>query len=115
MLSLRRVSLGGAEFAPPGDFCKAPAPTTSEGDDMAQAKVTGPVEGGKGRPFAGPPDDQVPATYVIEEFLLQGTACSYRPTAEAGVDGRWSVEPDEEADYVSRMYVARPRDASDFN
>src|SRR5262245_14514825 len=82
---------------------------------MAQAKVTGPVEGGKGRPFAAPSDDQVPPTYVIEEFLLQGTARSYRPTSEAGVDGQWPVEPDEDADYVSRMYIARPRDAADFN
>jgi hypothetical protein len=82
---------------------------------MTHAKVTGPVEGGKGRPFAAPPDDQVPANYVVDEFLLQGTARSYRPTAEAGIDGRWEVEPDEEADYVSRMYVARPRDTADFN
>jgi hypothetical protein len=82
---------------------------------MTQVKVTGPVEGGKGRPFAAPPVDQVPASYLIEEFLLQGTARSYRPTGEAGTDGRWEVEPDEEADYVSRMYVARPRDAADFD
>ncbi len=80
-----------------------------------QAKVTGPVEGGKGRPFAAPPAEQVPDGYVVEEFLLDGTARSYRPTAEAGVDGRWEVEPDEEADYRSRMYVVRPRDAADFN
>jgi hypothetical protein len=82
---------------------------------MTRTKVTGPVEGGKGRPFAAPPDDQVPANYLIEEFLLQGTARSYRPTAAAGIDGRWEVEPDEDADYVSRMYVARPREATDFN
>lgn len=82
---------------------------------MSQAKVTGPVAGGTGWPFAAPPEDQVPANYVLEEFLIQGNATSFRPVGDAGIDGRWVVEPDSEAGYVSRMYVVRPRDPADFN
>jgi hypothetical protein len=82
---------------------------------MDAATVIGPVEGGKGRPFAAPAAGEVPAHYVVEEYLLEGTARSYRPVGEAGIDGRWTVEPDDEAGYRTRMFVVRPRDAADFN
>jgi hypothetical protein len=82
---------------------------------MAHAKVSGPVEGGKGWPYAAPPAHEMPASYMLEEFMIEGTARSYRPAADAGVNGRWDVEPDEQAAYVSRMYVVRPRVAEHFN
>jgi Alpha/beta hydrolase domain len=76
--------------------------------------VTGPVEGAH-RPFSSPPFGIEEAGYVMEEFLVEGTAGSYRPSAPPGRDGRWEAEPGPEADYRTRIYVVRPADPADFN
>jgi hypothetical protein len=78
--------------------------------------VDGPIVGGTGKPYGGPPDG-VPDGYVMEEFLLSGTASSYRPVSGTtpGLDGLWEVEPAEEAEYCTRLYVVRPADPGDFN
>jgi len=82
---------------------------------VTAASVSGPVDGGKGRPFGSPPCGVEEAGYVMEEFLVEGSAGSYRPTAPPGLDGRWAVEPADEAAYRTRMYVVRPASADDFN
>jgi Alpha/beta hydrolase domain len=46
--------------------------------------------------------------YVEEEFALSGIARSYRLTGERGPDGRWSVEPADEAPFTTRVLVRRP-------
>jgi Alpha/beta hydrolase domain len=82
---------------------------------VKEAKVAGPVRGGSGHPFGAPTAGLEPRGYVMDEFLVEGTAGSYLPTAAPGLDGRWEVEPGEDADFRTRMYVVRPADPDRFN
>ncbi|HET6793334.1 MAG TPA: alpha/beta hydrolase domain-containing protein, partial [Acidimicrobiales bacterium] len=80
--------------------------------------VTGPVSGGqRGRPWSLPLADLGRRGYVAEEFLLSGTATSYRlrPGVEAGPDGRWDSQEDEQAAFRTRILVVRPADPARFN
>jgi hypothetical protein len=79
------------------------------------ATVSGPLTGGKGWPFGSP--GTIPAGHVMEEFLLSGTAVSYRPieSTPVGRDGLWSTEEGRTAPYRTRMYVVRPADPESFN
>jgi hypothetical protein len=73
------------------------------------------------RPLPGPPPgaagtyDLGALGYVEEEFLLEGTAQSYRIAGERSRDGRWSAEPAEEAAYTTRILVRRPADGTPFS
>jgi hypothetical protein len=53
--------------------------------------------------------------YVQEEFLLSGTADSYRLVGERSADGRWEVEPSERAEFTTRLVVRRPDDRAPFS
>jgi hypothetical protein len=82
-------------------------------------KITGPVVGGShGWPFGAPDRADIEAHgYVMEEFLLEGTAMRYRakPGTTPGLDGKWETEPSEAATYKTRLYVVRPADPALFN
>jgi hypothetical protein len=80
------------------------------------ARVSGPVTGGKGWPF-GSPLNVLRYGCVLEEFLVEGVAQSYEPTpgTTIGLDGKWSVQPADTAEYRTRMYVVRPSDPARFN
>jgi hypothetical protein len=76
------------------------------------------LSGGKhGWIFGGPPAENIPAGYVVEEFLLGGEAVRYQTKTggASGPDGHWDVEPGEAQAYVTRAYVARPKNRADFN
>jgi len=79
--------------------------------------VSGPVHGGRGWPFGSPLEDLEARGYLVEEFFLTGTASSYvlADGPKASIDGMWSVEPADEAAYVTRAYVVRPVDPNEFN
>ncbi len=85
--------------------------------EVRVAAVSGPVTGGRGWAFGSPADDLAGAGFVVEEFLLEGVAVSYRLVegSTAGRDGRWDTEEDGSAQYRVRMYVVRPADAARFN
>jgi Alpha/beta hydrolase domain len=53
--------------------------------------------------------------YVEQEFRFDGTAESYRLTAERGPDGQWPVQADEPAPFVTRLLLRRPANADDFS
>jgi hypothetical protein len=53
--------------------------------------------------------------YLSEEWLIEGTARSWRATGELGEDGRWGTEADSEASYRTRLVVCRPGQPADFN
>jgi hypothetical protein len=77
------------------------------------APLTGP------RPPWGAPDTEELAArgYVVDEYVLEGTAHGYELASPEGasVDGRWEVEPYAEAPYRTRLLVVRPEGASHFN
>jgi hypothetical protein len=86
------------------------------GAEQRTATLSGPVTGGRGWAF-GSPADATAFGYVIEEFLLDGVAQSYEPVpgTAIGRDGKWAVQPGPQAEYRTRMYVARPADPARFN
>jgi Alpha/beta hydrolase domain len=53
--------------------------------------------------------------YVAEEFFMSGTASSFSSAAELGPDGRWSVTPEDSADFTTRVVVLTPADRAQFN
>ena len=80
--------------------------------------VTGPVTGGsKGWPFGASMLDVSGYGYTEAEYLLEGTAVRYRlaPGTELSRDGRWRVEPADEAPFRTRMLVYRPTEPARFN
>lgn len=59
--------------------------------------------------------DLADAGYVVEEFVVSGTACRYAPVSELGPDGRWDVTPSGSADYTTRIVALTPSDPARFN
>ena len=72
-------------------------------------------------PIEGSPPVLIPAYplesvgYVEQEFLVEGVARSFALAGERTSDGRWSVEEDAEAPYVTRILVRRPVDPAAFS
>jgi hypothetical protein len=53
--------------------------------------------------------------YVAQEWLLAGTANSWRAASELGDDGRWAVDVADSAPFTTRLLVCRPADPPRFN
>jgi hypothetical protein len=53
--------------------------------------------------------------YVEHEYVAAGTAVSYRPATALTGDGRWDFEPQDSADYRTRVLVRRPIDPARFS
>jgi hypothetical protein len=53
--------------------------------------------------------------YTEQEFLLAGTAHSFRLTSERTADGRWAIEPADEAPFATRILLRRPADDETFS
>jgi hypothetical protein len=53
--------------------------------------------------------------YTEQEFVLEGTASNYRLTGERTADGRWSVEPADEAPFATRVLLRQPADDARFS
>lgn len=53
--------------------------------------------------------------YEEREYVFEGVARSYRLVGERPPDGRWSLEDDAEAPYVSRLVVRSPVDPGRFS
>ena len=80
------------------------------------AEISTEVVGGNGVFIAEPSDvDLDAAGYVEHEYFAAGTATSYAAAGELGGDGRWSLTPDDEAAYRTRILVRAPDDAADFS
>ena len=90
--------------------------STFDPDAVGAVTVDGPITGGDGEAVLaqGAPDLGA-AGYTEEEFFVSGTASSYTSAEALTSDGEWTVEPDESADYTTRILVRRPADAADFN
>jgi hypothetical protein len=53
--------------------------------------------------------------YSLREFTFEGTAVSYQPAAQAGLDGRWVVTPAGTAPFRTRLVAMMPKDPRKFN
>jgi hypothetical protein len=73
------------------------------------------------RPIEGSPTmpagsyDLAALGYTEHEFLVEGTADSYRLVGERGPDGCWEVEPSTPAPFATRVLVRRPSDRARFS
>lgn len=65
------------------------------------------TEGRRVMGSAAPEPDLAAAGYVESEWMLSGTADSYR-ALETPADGHWQVEPADQAPYATRLVVRRP-------
>ncbi|MET0904043.1 MAG: alpha/beta hydrolase domain-containing protein [Acidimicrobiales bacterium] len=98
--------------------------TTVDRPDGPVADLSEELTGGHGV-FLGSPDafasdgsyivEVDEPGYVQEEFVASGTASSYVVDGELTADGEWVVEPDQTADYRTRVLVRRPEDPDDFS
>lgn len=94
----------------PGTTDSAPGPV--ERPDGPAADVSEMISG-SAPPFMGSAiGTEVPAGYVEEEFVAAGTAVDHRAIGPLGDDGVWTLEPDSEAPYRTRVLVRRPADPS---
>lgn len=59
--------------------------------------------------------DLAPLGYQVEEYVLSGTAQSFRLKGDAGKDGRWDAVAADSAAYTTRIVVVRPSDPAKFN
>lgn len=59
--------------------------------------------------------DPAAAHYSVEEFIISGTATSYKALSPPDAKGRWHVAAADTAPYVTRVVVIRPLDAKSFN
>ncbi|THD64496.1 MAG: hypothetical protein E8A49_02345 [Phenylobacterium sp.] len=73
--------------------------------------ITGP-----GSPFLGLGAFDLKALgYVVEEYIVSGTATSYKLTGEPTADGAWTARPADTAPYATRIVVVRPADPKRFS
>ena len=85
----------------------ATSTTASVDQPAAPISVVGPVDS-PNPPILPQPAVALPEGYVEQEFFIGGEATSYRPVGALSDDGVWQVEPDEPADYETRILVRRP-------
>lgn len=83
---------------------------------MRSPKIEGPITGGtRGHIHGGFAGDLAEHGYIEEEYFVSGMAQGYKPVGALGDDGRWTVAPDQSAEYKTRVIVHRPRDPAKFN
>lgn len=118
-LAVAACSSSGESASSTTESTVAPTTTTAAAFDPAavgEVTVDGPITGGAGEAvLAQGAPDLAAKGYVEEEFFVSGTASSYTSAEPLTSDGQWAVEPDESADYTTRILVRRPADAADFN
>ncbi|UDY37856.1 alpha/beta hydrolase domain-containing protein [Dermatobacter hominis] len=103
----------GGGTAEPAD---GPTTTQRARPEGPAADLSTELTGGAGTNVASasPPDAVLDAAgYEQREYEAAGTATAYAPEGELGPDGRWTVRPDREADYRTRIIVRRPVDPAD--
>ncbi|WP_372783111.1 alpha/beta hydrolase domain-containing protein [Phenylobacterium sp.] len=85
----------------------------------AQAAVAQPATAliaAPGSPFLGLGTFDLGALgYVVEEYIVSGTATSFKLTGEPTPDGAWTAQAAGTAPYATRIVVVRPKDAKAFN
>lgn len=87
--------------------------TTVTFEPRTPTDVTAPPAEGNGIAFPQPAAS-LPEGYVVEEYLVGGTATSF-DAVDTPEDGHWSVTPGAEADYRTRVLVRRPADPAAFS
>nr|WP_303695008.1 alpha/beta hydrolase domain-containing protein [Brevundimonas subvibrioides] len=76
-------------------------------------RIKGPVDG---RPtLMLTAFDLAALGYQVDEYVLSGTAASYRMQGQRRRNGQWNIHPQGSAPYATRIVVARPTRLSDFN
>lgn len=90
--------------------------TTVTRPDGPVAEIDGPLTAGKGIDLVSTiSHDLAAAGWTEEEFTAAGTASSYRAVGALPADGTFELEPDQSADFRTRVVVRRPAAAADFN
>ena len=113
----RALTIGAAALSTPlllQGCVSRPAPSPK----IADITVTGPVQGGsKGWIYRAPVLDLEKLGYVMEEYIVSGTANSYQLTegTEASFDGTWDTEIADQQPFTTRFFILRPADPDKYN
>lgn len=99
----------------PGLSTGTTAPHGNVEDVAKELTVSGPVEGGKGKPFSATSADLAAAGYSEKEFFFEGPTTSYTMDGGATMDGKWKLAAATKSAFKSRLLVRRPIDAAKFN
>jgi hypothetical protein len=73
------------------------------------------TDGVHGWAFAGSLADLDALGYCETEYVIEGSARRFRPTAPLGFDGRWVVEPTDQTPFQTRLLVTAPLDPAACN
>lgn len=96
-----------------GTAAPADRRASPRGAGVARPSVSGPLTGGRGRPFnAMPPALAARYGYVEEEYVISGEATAYSVSGAPAGDGVWTARPADQAPYATRLLVRRPAAAS---
>jgi hypothetical protein len=104
-----------------GDDDAASTTTTSGKKVTTVERPAGPkaelteLSGGDGVFIGSATPTALPKDYVEQEYAASGRATSYAPESALTPDGRWTLSPDQPADYKTRVLVRRPKDPKDFS
>jgi hypothetical protein len=83
--------------------------------DAVVGTVDGPLTAGGGINLVAARGPALDATWVREEYTIEGDAIRYTSEGELSADGMWSLTSGESAGYRTRFVVVRPKDATAFN
>jgi hypothetical protein len=106
---------GDDEASPSETDSSAVTTTTEIRPEGATAELSEELTGGNGIFIGAATPYEPDPGYVQEEYVAEGTATSYQAVGEVTPDGAWTLEPDAEADYRTRVVVRRPQSAEDFS
>ena len=118
LAAMAALSLAACSSGDGGDDGDASTrtPTTVERPPGPVAELAGPLEGGFGTDLLlMPAEDLATRGWVAEEYTAAGTATSYKAVGELPADGTFVLEPDADADYLTRIVVRRPGQEAEFN
>lgn len=99
----------------PSSVATGAAPRANLEDIAKELTVTGPITGGKGKPFSTTSADLDAAGYTEKEFFFEGPTTSYTMDGGATRDGKWKLVEATKSAFKSRLLVRRPSDEAKFN
>jgi hypothetical protein len=88
---------------------------TPAADVPDEVTLSGPVSGGKDKPFTASSADLTGSGYSEKEFFIEGGATAYSVQGTMTMDGKWDLKETTKAAFKTRLLVRRPKEESKFN
>ena len=109
-----QLPMRSADAAESQGSASGAAPTVTR-PTVARPTVEGPVTGGRGTPANAAAFDLATVGYEQAEYFITGHASAYTSAQPLTSDGKWTVTAGAPAPFKTRILVARPTNAKEFN